>query len=686
MSTLAQPLTSVALRGRLAGLRGPVLTALAYWAGAEVAFAVGTLSDEIFAPFWPPNAVLFCALAVVPVRHWWIYVLAVLPAHVLAELSVGMSWPQIAVAFITNCALAVIAAAACRRLLGDLPWLDTPQRAGLYALVAAGLVPCVVALGGAFMPVLGGASIDQYWTFWTQWVLSNTVSALTLAPAGLMVLAERHKTRVSAVVQVEALLLTLGLVLVCAIAFTGTVRSVGAGFPALLYLPLPLLLWAAFRFGASGASAAMLVVTVTLLWRALNGPSPFIAATPETSAAAVQLFLTALAVPLLLLGAAIDETRRAQRASRESEHHMTLAASAADVGLWRYHAEGDRFWITRHGRHMLGFGQAQPLSWDRMLNAVHPDDREAARAALHPTAVSDRLTDTEFRIMQPAGGISWMRARVRAEPDDPAQISGTLTDITELKRAESEIAEQRRELAHLMRVSMLGELSGGIAHELTQPLTAILSNAQAARMLMRSAEPDLAEIAAAIDDIIQEDNRAGEVIHRMRGFLKRGPTRREPVDINDLARSTLRLLNSELIARRITLRTEFADDLPQTSGDSVQLQQVLLNLVMNSMEAMNEIAPAQRVVCLSTESNNSGQIRIRVSDSGPGLTDSQEKKAFQPFFTTKEGGLGLGLAICSSIISAHGGTLKLENNRTGGATATLVLSSDHTDVAWRKEA
>jgi len=115
------------------------------------------------------------------------------------------------------------------------------------------------------------------------------------------------------------------------------------------------------------------------------------------------------------------------------------------------------------------------------------------------------------------------------------------------------------------------------------------------------------------------------------------------------------------------------------------LQQVLLNLVMNSMEAMNEIAPAQRLVCLQTKSNEYGQIRIRVTDSGPGLTASQEKKAFQPFFTTKEGGLGLGLAICSSIISAHGGTLKLENNRTGGATATLVLSSDHTDVAWRQE-
>jgi PAS domain S-box-containing protein len=437
---------------------------------------------------------------------------------------------------------------------------------------------------------------------------------------------------------------------------------------------LPLLLWAAFRFGAAGVSAALLAVTITLMWRALNGPSPFIAATPEASALAVQLFLTALAVPLLLLGAAIDDGRKAQRASRESEQHMTLAATAADVGLWRFDLETDQVWITDHGRCMLGLPASEPVAWNDMMAAIHPEDRAAAREALRPSRMSDELTDTEFRVQRSDGATSWMRARARAESGDPAQISGTLTDITDRKAAESQIAEQRRELAHLMRVSMLGELSGGIAHEITQPLAAIMANAQAARLHLKGMQPNLDEIAAALDDIVREDTRAGEVIQRMRGFLKREPIKREPVDVNELIPSTLRLVNSELIARGVTCRCELSDGLPPTAGDPVQLQQVLLNLVMNAMEAVTEGASLRRIISLRT-GVEAGHIRIRISDSGPGLSAAQERQAFQPFFTTKQKGLGLGLAICSSIIGAHGGTLTLENNPGGGATASVVLAA-----------
>jgi C4-dicarboxylate-specific signal transduction histidine kinase len=227
-----------------------------------------------------------------------------------------------------------------------------------------------------------------------------------------------------------------------------------------------------------------------------------------------------------------------------------------------------------------------------------------------------------------------------------------------------------------MRVSMLGELSGSFAHELTQPLTAILSNAQAAKLIMANASPDFAEVAAALDDIISEDNRAGKVIHHMRGMLKKGEAKFEPINVNDLVGTTLRLLNNELIARRVTCDCSLTKELPSTSGDPVQLQQVLLNLIMNAIEAMHDVSSSRRIVTIRTKTLGEGKISIDISDRGTGVAPTHEDQIFQPFFTTKERGLGLGLAICSSIMKLHGGTLDLENNPDEGATATLVIPGE----------
>ena len=686
MSSIAHPSVRRPASELFGNLRRPALIALAYYAGAEAAFAIGTLSDKIFAPFWPPNIILCCALLFAPARLWWLYLLAVFPAHVIAELRIGMSAPQLLVAYATNCAIAVGNAWAIKHFLGEPPWFDSIRKAGLYVLISAVVVPAVVSLGGAFVPILGGGGIQHYWLFWVQWCLANTVSSLALGPAILVWVVRRRMLQNLTIGEiVEGLLLIGGLFLVCAVVFTKGANSAASGlFPALLYLPLPLIVWSAIRFGQVGASSAVLVVTVTLLWSALNGHSLFITETPDASVFAIQAFVVGLAVPVLLLGAAIDETRRAERATRASEERMAFAAVAADLCLWHFDYKSDRFWITDHGRQMLGFTADELVTRRTFLEALHADDREAAREAIRSAASSGSLADIEFRIARRDGSMRWLRARARADRDERGEISaisGTFADVTDRKLSENELAQQRRDLAHLMRVSMLGELSGGIAHELAQPLTAILSNAQAARMLMDSETVDLVEVTAALDDIIAEDNRAGEVIHRMRGLLKRGETKFEPVDLNELIRSSLRLLNSELIARRIKCQCDLSENLPLAPGDPVQLQQVLLNLVMNAVEAMNEVAPSRRIVSLRTTATEDGRICITVSDCGVGLTPPNEEQLFQPFFTTKERGLGLGLTICTSIVKSHGGTLKLENNNAGGATATVLISGENTSIA-----
>jgi signal transduction histidine kinase len=252
-------------------------------------------------------------------------------------------------------------------------------------------------------------------------------------------------------------------------------------------------------------------------------------------------------------------------------------------------------------------------------------------------------------------------------------ISFVLFQGRRRREAEAEAALQRQEVAHLMRVSLLGELSGSIAHEINQPLTAILSNAQAALYLLAQKSPDLAEIHDALQDIVHEDNRAGEVIHRLRSLLKKGERKAEYVNINDLVRSTISLLNSELIGRDINVRLDLQNSEFLARGDSVQLQQVLLNLVMNAMDAMTSTPPAQRSILISTREEQAGTVDVRVKDRGHGIPPKVNGHVFEPFYTTKDHGLGLGLALCSTIIQAHRGRLTLVNGEGGGAVAGFSL-------------
>lgn len=655
-----------------------IFVALAYLLGAEIAFLIGTLSDKVFAPFWPPNIVLLCALVLAQPRDWWIYILAVAPAHIVAEHSVGMPTSQSLVAFATNCLVAIFNAITIRAFQREPPWFGSLRKALLYILATAIVIPALVALGGAFVPILGGGAIQEYWAFWLQWYLSNALSSLTLGPLALIVFSQ--KTTLAAFTtgkKLEGGALAFTLAIVCILGLRGGADHLFEVFiPTLALLPLALIVWSSIRFGAVGASVSILIVTIIAIGQTLNGPSLFIAASVETTMLGLQLFLIVLAVPVLLLGAAAEEARKATQEAKTNQDLMTLSAMAADSCLWQYDRSTGRFWMTENGRGMFGLDAQDPLTRVLIEKSVHPDDRQATINAVRSASLRDAMVDIEFRLLLPGGKTRWIRARGRVLKNmhgNPKILSGTFADITERKAAEHEADLRQAEIAHLMRVSMLGELSGGIAHELTQPLTAILSNAQAARIIMDNQHPNLAEIAEALDDIISDDNRAGEVIHRMRSLLKGGEAKFETIDLNELIRSTLQLLRSEFVNRRVKATNAFEDKLPLVYGDRIQLQQVLLNLAMNAVDAMHEQITSRRIIAIQTRLLSEQEIEVSVADQGGGLSPTQQERIFQPFFSTKERGLGLGLSICASIVKSHGGKLNLVNNPAGGAVATFTL-------------
>ena len=657
--------------------RNALIVAAAYYVGAEIAFLIGTLSDKVFAPFWPPNVVLFCALLLSPPRQWSIYILAAFPAHFLAELQVGMPMAQLLVAFATNCSVAVINAFALQHLKFQHPWFGSIRKATTYVFIAAFVSPALCAFGGAFVQILGGGSIENYGVYWARWYASNALGSLTLAPIALICIERMAPfSFIPMLRRLEALLVAAILAITCIFAFKEQGAIASGYVPALIYLPLPIIVWAAVRFGAAGSSGVIMIVSLVLIWRTLNGQSLFDVGDPEANVFAMQLFLIGLSCPLLLLGAAIEETRHAETVTREREERISFAAASSSVGLWQCDLATGNFWATDYCRTLFGLPSGIALDLDKLLNRIHPNDFPTAHAAFKSAIVRAAPLEIEFRVQGRDRGYHWVSARAQPDLGDdgkPTAITGAFADATSRKMADAEADMQRQEIAHLMRVSMLGELSGGLAHELTQPLTAILSNAQAGKLLLAGGKKNLPEISNIFDDIITEDNRAGEVIHRLRGMLKKGEIKYEAIDMNELIASTLRLLHSELIGRRISIEDEKAADLPAARGDPIQLQQILLNLFMNAMDAMDGVAPARRVISISTAVTDEGGVEVRISDGGTGLPPSQEQSVFQPFFTTKKRGLGLGLPICASIMKLHGGTLSLQNNVSEGATAIFRL-------------
>ena len=361
---------------------------------------------------------------------------------------------------------------------------------------------------------------------------------------------------------------------------------------------------------------------------------------------------------------------------REYEQRMSLTADAASLGIWIRDLVRNEIWATDQWRALLGFTPTEPIDFDGYLGRMHPVDRETVRLAHTKAIGGEGGYDTEYRVMLPDGGMRWISSRGRVEfgPGGKAlRLRGVSLDITKRRLAELEVARQRSEVAHLSRVTTLGEISGSLAHELNQPLGAILANADAAELHLQNATPNLPELRSILADIRRDGLRAGEIIHGMRAFLRRRELEMQPLELARIVDGAVKLVSADAVTRLVTIGLEIPPALPRILGDRIHLQQVLVNLLVNGMDAMSTCpVPIRRILIQATQPNPV-TVEIAVSDAGVGIPPGNVSRVFDPFHTSKPGGLGLGLSICRSIIEAHGGTIAIENNLDQGATARVTL-------------
>jgi PAS domain S-box-containing protein len=364
---------------------------------------------------------------------------------------------------------------------------------------------------------------------------------------------------------------------------------------------------------------------------------------------------------------------------RESDGRFRIVADSAPVMIWMSGPDKlctffNTAWLEYTARTLeqeLGDGWTQ---------GVHPDDLNRCLKTYNEAFDMRKPFVMEYRLRRHDGEYRWISDQGVPRYDRERNFAGYIgscVDLTERRKAEREAQQQRSELAHISRLTTMGELTASLAHELNHPQSAILSNAQAGELFLEADPPALDEVKKILSDIVRDNRRAVEIIQRLRGFLRKRDMEFERVDINDVVTEIIPLVESDAGARGVALKLDLERALPGARADRVHLQQVLLNLMLNGMDAMNGNSDGRRELCVQTrifQGNGNGEaIEVAVKDSGCGIPREKLANIFQPFFTTKPHGMGMGLSISRTIVEAHGGRITAENNADAGATIRFTL-------------
>src|SRR6266496_181742 len=767
------------------------LLTLVYFIAGKFGLMLASLHASA-SPVWPPAGIALAALIVLGYRAWpAIFVGAFLVNFTTA----GNVATSLAVAS-GNTLEAMCGAWLVNRFAGGITAFDRPQSVFKFALAAVVSTIISPAFGVTSLALAGFADWTNYGAIWLTWWLGDTTSDLLIAPLIILwsIASKRRWNRREAV---EVGIVLLLLFVLSEAVFGGWLAISARNYP-IAFICGAIVIWTAFRFTQRETATGIFILSAIAIWGTLHGFGPFAEETENQSLLALQYWTAVVTITAMALSAGMAERGRAEEALRESEARTNLAANAANLGLWFWNIRDDELWVTKQWRRLFGFAESEPVSLDRVLQVVHPDDRERTKQLVQQMFEGGGGEyENEYRITRPDGSTRWIagyggveldergkpafargvsrditgrklaeekfqlvldaapnamimvdsagvitfanasattvfgyslseligcpietlipeRFRDRhvgdrkgflSEPSSRAMGAGrdlfgrrkdgsefpvevglnpihtgqglfvlaSVIDITARKQAELEHQLQNMELARVGRVAVMGELAASLAHEVNNPIGAIVVNASAGQRLVAAGKIGTEELTELLADIVADGRRAGEVIEGIRNMVRKGEARHELIQIENIVRELLRLTHADAIEREVKVTADVDSDAGQVLGDPVQLLQVFLNLTINAFEAMSSIPSNARRLVIRVGRHKSGDILVSVRDSGPGFPSGIAEKLFEPFFSTKADGTGMGLAISRSIIEDHGGTLSGENCDGGGADFTIRL-------------
>ena len=639
-------------------IRTGFIVFIGYYLGARMGLAL-TFQPYPVSVMWPTNVILLAALLLSERRTWPWLIICALPAHLITEIHSGIPLGMVLCWFVSNTFEALIGAVGILSFPGVS--LKFNRMRDIFALYVCGalLGPFLSSFLDSAFVWLNHWGNRGYWEVWRMRFFSNAFTAFILLPVILKFLSGKLATylKVPWVRYLEGSAAFAFLMAASVVVFY--FQDAGpAAPPALLYVPLPFLLWIAVRFGPAETSAATCCVALIAIWGAVHGHGPFAYRLPEQNALSIQMLFSIVSVAQLSLTIAIGERRRA-------EVRFTKAFQSSPVAkLIIRLKDGHIFEMNERCDKMLGFQRDETIgrTVDEMNIYASPENRERL-----VTRISNGKGMHEIPVCLRAKTGKLLHTLVSADIED---IDGedclitVIQDVSDRKRAE----EAQQSLAHASRLAVAGELTAMIAHEINQPLGAILSNAEAAELLLKTENPPLEEIREILSDIRKNDLRADETIRRVRNLLRKDEIQMKRIDINEIVSTTVQLVTGDALLRRIPIERQLAEELLPVLGDAIHLQQVLLNLILNAIDAMNQTPESARRITIRTRQRDDKTIEVAVTDCGHGIAPDKMPVIFDSFYTTKEKGMGLGLSIARSIIEAHEGRLWAENNPTLGAT------------------